>query len=656
MFPDISTLSLILCLTNSLQIVAIFVQYYITRSKAGQGWWLTGYILIAASFAAVSFMPEALLSPQAILFNDFFFTIGVSFLYIGVLHFLGKRENTRRLLIAGAGFSFLLIFFNFIYGSPPAARTLVSASVACLSILSARELLQCRKAEIRSSRRFLAAIFLLNSLFFLTRALTAFIPFAFLRATDPTRQQTLEFLLILFVTVLLTFGFIILVNRSVHADSVEMTRNLQRIFNSNPDALIITRLSDGVVVDANDGFQYHTGYCREEIVGKTTLDIHFWQNPKDRFTVLSTLRREENIENMESIFIRKNGSPYIGLVTSRLFPLQGVPHILTVIRDITKAKALETALRESEEKYRFMTENSGDVIWHLDGNYCFDYISPADERLRGFKNEEVIGVPVWRLFKPEAVEPLKKLNAIRLAEEQNGIRTGTENYELEVIRKDGSWIWTEVSVTPHHDANGNLVGLHGITHDITERKRLQEELQRQANTDSLTGLFNRRYFLEVASAELNRAIRHKHDLSLVQADIDHLKQVNDTYGHAAGDMALRMFAEICQKNMRTEDVLARFGGDEFVLLFPETSAPKAFQIVERIRQILDETTILHDGHLISITISSGLATLAGENETVDSLLGRADIALYQAKAEGRNRVTSNPAFNPRHLAEAFRDD
>ena len=140
-------------------------------------------------------------------------------------------------------------------------------------------------------------------------------------------------------------------------------------------------------------------------------------------------------------------------------------------------KRTEDKLRQSEEKYRFMTENASDVLWHLDQNYRFDYISPADERMRGFKNSEVIGTTLWSLLKPESIEYVKQKSSERLAEEQKGIRTGTIRYELEQLCKDGRWIWTEVNITAHHDQSGQLIGLHGVTRDISERKRAENQLR-----------------------------------------------------------------------------------------------------------------------------------------------------------------------------------
>ncbi len=133
-------------------------------------------------------------------------------------------------------------------------------------------------------------------------------------------------------------------------------------------------------------------------------------------------------------------------------------------------------LCKSEEKFRIITENSSDVIWYLDSNFRTTYISPADERIRGYKAETVIGTYLWSILKPEGIELLKKANKERIALEKQGVKSVPVIYELEQICKDGSWIWIEATATPCYDENGEISGYHGVTRDISERKKTEEAL------------------------------------------------------------------------------------------------------------------------------------------------------------------------------------
>lgn len=188
------------------------------------------------------------------------------------------------------------------------------------------------------------------------------------------------------------------------------------------------------------------------------------------------------------------------------------------------------------------------------------------------------------------------------------------------------------------DAFGRASQILRVANDITDRRTLEIELQKQANTDSLTGAANRRHLLEIARAEFNRARRYDHALELIMLDLDNLKQLNDEYGHASGDEAIRHLARTCGTSIRTTDLLARFGGDEFVVLMPETVLPEAREVAERIAGDLAANPIAIGGGTATITACCGVSALGGKDDTLDALLRRADQALYDAKSEGRGRV------------------
>ena len=165
-----------------------------------------------------------------------------------------------------------------------------------------------------------------------------------------------------------------------------------------------------------------------------------------------------------------------------------------------------------------------------------------------------------------------------------------------------------------------------------------EEVQRLAITDSLTGLYNRRHFFELADNELQRARRYRRFLSAIMLDIDHFKQVNDTHGHAVGDHVLKEVADCCSQAMRKEDVLGRYGGDEFAIMLPESNLVATCQVAERLRQRIAQKPIDTEVGPVTVTVSLGVSTLDDECSKPETLLANADQALYVAKRSGRNRV------------------
>lgn len=183
---------------------------------------------------------------------------------------------------------------------------------------------------------------------------------------------------------------------------------------------------------------------------------------------------------------------------------------------------------------------------------------------------------------------------------------------------------------------GFAANLAGIA---IENRYTYDELERRAYYDYLTGLANRRYFLESAEHELTRASRYGSELSIVMMDVDHFKQVNDTYGHKVGDTVLQKLSEISRATLRDIDVIGRVGGEEFAILLPETGSDQAMEAAERLRAALAAAKVaMPSGLPLQFTVSLGVATLEGKDTNIDMLLNQADQALYRAKSEGRNRV------------------
>lgn len=206
----------------------------------------------------------------------------------------------------------------------------------------------------------------------------------------------------------------------------------------------------------------------------------FIAKPIDQSELVAQIRAMVKIKSSQELKLSENAR-LAELVAERTRELNA-NHIATLnlLEDLKQEnearRKTEEALRASEEKYRFMTENSSDVIWHLDANFVCDYISPSDERMRGYHSAEVIGTSLLDILKPEGIETVKRVNAARLADEKNYIKTGSIRYELEQLCKDGSWIWTEANASVHYNEKGEIIGYHGASRDITERKRAQDAL------------------------------------------------------------------------------------------------------------------------------------------------------------------------------------
>ena len=329
--------------------------------------------------------------------------------------------------------------------------------------------------------------------------------------------------------------------------------------------------------------------------------------------------------------------------------------------DITEQDEAAAHLRESEAQYRFLAENTADVVWQLDDQMRFVYINGADLRLRGVPREQVIGTSVLDVYPPEGKAILGAAAKARQEQEARGEPVNpTLYFEVPQLRHDGSIVWVETVSTRIYDESGKLTGYIGVTRDIEERRRYQAmlenankelqarleeitglhaQLREKALRDGLTGLHNRHYLHETLPRELARASREEYPLALIMIDLDHFKAVNDTYGHVVGDQALKLIAEILQKQARDSDLLCRFGGEEFLVAMPRMSLADALIRTEAWRAAIAESRFEHEGQRIPLTSSLGIAVFPDHGQTDMALLAAADHALYAAKHGGRNRVS-----------------
>jgi diguanylate cyclase (GGDEF)-like protein len=174
--------------------------------------------------------------------------------------------------------------------------------------------------------------------------------------------------------------------------------------------------------------------------------------------------------------------------------------------------------------------------------------------------------------------------------------------------------------------------------DVTDLVQQADRLKEMAAVDGMTGLFNRRHFLSLAETEWSRYRRYRRPMSLIMLDIDRFKSINDRFGHAVGDHVIVQIAEMCRHERRRSDVAARFGGEEFLLLLPETKLSEAHEIAERLRRQIETRDLSVGSHAITATVSAGVAQATSSMDTIFDLIKVADQRLYTAKHSGRNRV------------------
>ena len=457
-------------------------------------------------------------------------------------------------------------------------------------------------------------------------------------------------------------------------ESEERYRNL---FDSTHD-MIQSVAPDGRLLFVNRVWLKTLGYTEAELPRLSLLDIIHPESLSHCQELFSRVMAGESVDHVEATFVAKDGRPIAveghasgRRVGGRLVATHGF------FRDVTERKRADEALRESEGRYRLIAENATDVIWTMDLNLRYTYMSPSVTRMRGYTVEEIVGTTVAETMTPASREVAIKAWAEELAIEKESQQKGpsrsgkldplrSRKLELEMYCKDGSTIWTEMNMTFLRDPDGRPVGILGVTRDITERKRAEDERKRlhaelevRAITDGLTGLYNHAHFYQRLAEEIERSKRHNHGFAVVMMDVDAFKHYNDSRGHQGGDQALCLVGHCIRAAMRRSDIPFRYGGDEFAAILPHADSSKAQAIVNRINRRIGARLKENDDPAATwLGLSAGVACFPDYATTADDLVRMADTAMYDAKrlawARGvmrQGQAIESPAPSPEALHE-----
>ncbi len=294
----------------------------------------------------------------------------------------------------------------------------------------------------------------------------------------------------------------------------------------------------------------------------------------------------------------------------------------------------EQETRVQQKRLRAISNTALDAVVMVDSQGLVQFWNRAAEQLFGYRREEAMGRQLHELVSAPDLLAKAREGLNKFAQTGQG-RILDRLLEMTAQRKDGSSFPAEVAISAFQ-MEGQWCAA-GSVRDITRRKHDERELKRLANTDALTGAYNRRRFLELAEQEAARSKRYGGPLTLLMLDLDHFKAVNDNYGHEAGDLVLKGMVQVCQEVLREVDIFGRVGGEEFMALLPETGLDGAGKVAERLRAALAAAPVAVDGSKISYTASIGVAAMTLEMN-LEQLMKLADQAMYRAKETGRNRV------------------
>ncbi|MDP8217206.1 MAG: sensor domain-containing diguanylate cyclase [Candidatus Theseobacter exili] len=314
-------------------------------------------------------------------------------------------------------------------------------------------------------------------------------------------------------------------------------------------------------------------------------------------------------------------------------------------KEVNKRKQVEHALRKSEERNRTLLENVDIGVYRIGPHGQFLQANPAAVKIFGYDSlDELMKIPISELY----VNPEER-NLFSQKIKKDGF---VRNQEMEIRQKDGSTVWCSVTATIQYDEHAEIQLIDGAIEDITERKRIEKALQKSNEKyqklsliDDLTKLYNSRHFYNQLKSEIKRANRHNHPLTLLMLDVDNFKKYNDSFGHLEGNTVLCKLGKLIQKSLRGSDSAYRYGGEEFMVILPETEGNKGMLVAERIRSDFKNESFNPTAEMIvHLTVSIGIAHHINQEDLTD-FIKRVDENMYKAKEQGKDRVFFNGGKN-----------
>ena len=491
---DIRTFVIILGITHLIQVAVFYLQYRINREYQGIGWWLMWSVAEVAGFASILLRGVPSVNQIAIIMQNTSIFLGTVFIYLGMMSFFKRRINPKIVCSVSVVFIISIVFFTYVQDNLIIRSVIFNGSVAFTSLLTAYVLIFYRIPFVIKSARFNAVLFITHGAVFLYRTVI------FLSGTPvefflkSSLFNDIPFIDALIVSLLWTYGFILMINQRLNGERNEDNENRKLIFNTSPDAVLITRVADGCFVEINDGFESLSGYIRAEVLGKTILEVDIWENPSDREIFVKSLRDRGLCENIEAVFRRKDGSLIFGLISARIINIQGIPHIISVTRDITDRKQTENLLNQTRQNYETFFNTIDEFLFVMDVNLNIIHANDTVTKRLGYTIDELAGKSVL------VIHPAERRNEAGRIISQ--ILSGSADFcPVPVATKTGVLIPVETRVSRGF-WDGKPV-LFGVTKDISDIRLSEEKFSRLFHINpsacSLSSLDDNRY-IEVNEA------------------------------------------------------------------------------------------------------------------------------------------------------------
>lgn len=434
-------------------------------------------------------------------------------------------------------------------------------------------------------------------------------------------------------------GYVELLNRlSARED------HLRRLYEATP-VMMHSIDAKGQIVAVSNLWLEKLGYRREEVIGRSPRDFMTPESAACFATDIKlALQDDGTVKELELHMQHKSGDVVEARLSAIRDELDADPcetRILAVLEDITMRHRTERALRDQHELLRVTMESIADAVISTDAQGAIRWLNPVAERMTGWSATEAFGKPlttVFRLREEGSTEACAEPTCACLA---NGTAIALPDTTV-LLARDGATYGIEATAAPIRGGDGGSLGIVIVFRDVTEERRISSEMRYRASHDPLTGLLNRTEFEQ----RLRRALQHTRESdamhALIYIDLDRFKPVNDTWGHAVGDIVLQDVAHVFRRSVRDTDTIARMGGDEFAVLLEHCTPSQARRVAEAVCDEINDRRFEHNGCCFGIGASIGVVAIDGRWVSIDDAVHAADLACYSAKEAGRGRVHIAP--------------
>jgi len=401
----------------------------------------------------------------------------------------------------------------------------------------------------------------------------------------------------------------------------------EKIIQATGEGFWMVSVRDARIIDANDTFCKMVGYAREELLSMTISDLEVVESPEATAAHIRKVM-ETGHDIFETRHRHKNGHVLDFEISVSYADIRGGV-IFVFTRDISERKRQEAIMQLSS----LVVDTSTATVMVTDAENRVVSVNPAFTKITGFRPNEVIG------YNPNLLASGRQSQEFYEAMWATLLETGHWEGEWWNRRKDGEEYAEQVNLNLLRNKDGSVFRYVKIATDITDKKRLDDQIWHQANYDAVTGLPNRRLFLDRLTHEMKKCDRTGESLAVFYIDLDHFKDVNDAYGHTVGDKLLVEAARRIGSCIRSTDTVARLGGDEFAVQLTDlTETSRVETVARQIIHMLAQP--FHLGEIEAyVSGSIGIAVYPDDGNEVDELIKKADLAMYAAKRNGKNRFT-----------------